>query len=76
MTRRKATGPSTALTVKRPLTDQDTEVRDATPRKSETQADHLLAVMRANLSRATEPALVTKLREAIDRVQAARRGSP
>jgi hypothetical protein len=50
--------------------------RDATSNKTAKQGDRLVATMRANLERATEPALVVKLREAIDRIQASRRGAP
>lgn len=42
----------------------------------DNSSDKLLAVMLSNLQRAKEPALIARLREAVDRVQAARRRCP
>ena len=44
--------------------------------KPALQADRLVAALHVNLKHTTEPALVIKLRAAIDRIQAARRRHP
>jgi DNA-binding MurR/RpiR family transcriptional regulator len=75
----KATRPPTDL-VNGPRADQAAgqaeKVREANPAPNELQADRLVAALHANLKRATEPALITRLREAADRIQAARRRCP
>jgi hypothetical protein len=76
---RRAGRPVVELTASRLHADFQAgrlDVREATLSKPVLQADCLVAALRANLSRATEPALITRLRDAIDRVQAARRGAP
>jgi DNA-binding MurR/RpiR family transcriptional regulator len=47
-----------------------------TPKPVASDSDKLLAVMIANLARAKEPLLITRLKEAVERIQAARRRCP
>jgi hypothetical protein len=71
--RRKARRPATDLVNGPHAVSKAGELksRDATPTKHALQhADRLLAALEANAARATEPALITRLRTAIDRLVA------
>jgi hypothetical protein len=46
------------------------------PRTTDNNSDRLLAVMIANLARCKEPLLITRLKESVERIEAARRRCP
>jgi hypothetical protein len=80
--RGRSTGPPVRLPERRapwtrPAPPAHTRTSTAKPViKANVASDPLLAALLSNLHRAKEPALITRLREAVDRIQTARRQNP